>query len=157
MSIVETAVSMPGTFSTLVSAVVAAGLADTLGSSGPFTVFAPTNDAFGAAAAAGVDLAALLADKAALTKVLTYHVHAGAVHAADLSDGMAVSTLEGDTISVAIDRRSGAVTLNGVAMVVTADVECSNGVIHVINAVLLPPAAGGGGGRGGGGRGGGGH
>ena len=130
--IVDTAVAA-GNFSTLVTAVKAAGLVDTLKSDGPFTVFAPNDAAFAKIPAA--DLNALIADKDALTKVLTYHVVAGKVMAADLSDGQVVKTLNGQDLTVSI--KDGKVMING-ATVTAADLTGSNGVIHVVDAVLLP-------------------
>lgn len=131
-------------FSTLVELVTAADLAETLSGDGPFTVFAPTNDAF-AAVPADV-LEGLGANTEALTAVLTYHVVPGKVMAADLSDGQQVTTVEGTTFTVNI-ADDGTVTLTdgaGQTIAVSAtDVEASNGVIHVIDGVLLPgdPAA----------------
>ena len=130
-TIVETAVSA-GSFTTLVAAVGAAGLVDTLNGEGPFTVFAPTDDAFAALPEGTVE--GLLADIPALTSILTFHVVSGAVHAADLSDGMKAATVNGAELTV--DLTDG-VKING-ANVVTADIVCDNGVIHVIDAVLLP-------------------
>ena len=130
-NIVETAVGA-GTFNTLVAAVTAAGLADTLSSEGPFTVFAPTDEAFAALPAGTVE--GLLADIPTLTKVLTYHVIAGKVMAADVVTLTSATTVEGS--SVAIDASNG-VKVNG-ANVVATDIECDNGVIHVLDAVLIP-------------------
>ncbi len=130
-TIVETAVSA-GSFTTLVAAVGAADLVDTLNGEGPFTVFAPTDEAFAALPAGTVE--GLLADIPTLTSILTFHVVPGAVHAADLSDGMKATTVNGAELTV--DLTDG-VTING-ANVVTADIVCDNGVIHVIDAVLLP-------------------
>ncbi|MFT6534407.1 MAG: putative surface protein with fasciclin (FAS1) repeats [Alpinimonas sp.] len=130
-NIVETAVGA-GTFTTLVAAVQAAGLVDTLTSEGPFTVFAPTDEAFAALPAGTVE--GLLADIPALTKVLTFHVVAGKVMAADVVKLTSATTVEGSDVS--IDATDG-VKVNG-ANVVTADIECDNGVIHVVDAVLLP-------------------
>ena len=139
--IVDTAVAA-GEFSTLITAVQAAGIEDTLRGEGPFTVFAPTDEAFAALPAGTVDT--LLEDPAGdLTDILTYHVVEGAVPAADVVglDGQDVTTLNGAafTVEVADD---GSVTLtdatgNDVAVVAT-DIQASNGVIHVIDAVLLP-------------------
>jgi len=129
--IVDTAVAA-GSFTTLAKALQAAGLVDTLKGAGPFTVFAPTDAAF-AKLPAGT-LAALLADKAKLTKVLTYHVVAGRVLAADVVKLKDARTVEGG--SVKIDASSG-VKVND-ATVIKADVLASNGVIHVIDTVLLP-------------------
>jgi uncharacterized surface protein with fasciclin (FAS1) repeats len=121
-------------FSTLVAAVQAAGLAETLSGEGPFTVFAPTNEAFAALPAGVLDALLLPENKDVLTKILTYHVVAGEVTSDQITDG-AVPTVEGQTVTVST---ADGVTVNG-ATVVTADVPASNGVIHVIDAVLLPP------------------
>ncbi|RZL88972.1 MAG: fasciclin domain-containing protein [Variovorax sp.] len=128
--IVDTAVKA-GNFKTLVTAVQAAGLVDTLKGPGPFTVFAPTDEAFAKVPKAQLD--ALLADKAKLTKVLTYHVVPGAVMAKDVKPGM-VKTVEGGSLTLAT---TGGVTVNG-AKVVAADVKASNGVIHAVDTVLMP-------------------
>ena len=130
-NIVETAVGA-GTFNTLVAAVTAAGLVETLSSEGPFTVFAPTDEAFAALPAGTVE--GLLADIPALTKVLTYHVVAGKVMAADVVTLTSATTLEGSNVT--IDASNG-VKVNG-ANVVATDIECDNGVIHVVDAVLIP-------------------
>lgn len=133
-TIVDVAVEA-GTFTTLAAALEAAGLVETLQGEGPFTVFAPTDDAF-AALPEGLLEALLLPENVdVLTAILTYHVVPGAVFAADVTAGD-VATVEGSTI--AIDTANG-VVLNGSATVTTADVEASNGVIHVIDAVILPP------------------
>jgi len=129
--IVDTAVAA-GSFKTLASALQAAGLVETLKGPGPFTVFAPTDEAF--AKIPKADLDALIADKAKLTKVLTYHVVPGKVMAADASRLKEAKTVEGQALR--IDASSG-VKVNG-AKVVKADVEASNGVIHVVDSVLLP-------------------
>ena len=128
--IVDTAVKA-GNFKTLVTAVQAAGLVDTLKGPGPFTVFAPTDAAFAKVPKAQLD--ALLADKAMLTKVLTYHVVPGAVMASDVKPGM-VKTVEGGSLTLVT---AGGVTVNG-AKVVAADVKASNGVIHAVDTVLMP-------------------
>jgi len=134
--IVDTAVGA-GDFTTLVTAVTAAGLVDTLKGEGPYTVFAPTDAAFAAVPKETLD--ALLADpKGALTDVLTYHVASGKVMASDLSDGMMIDTVNGAQLEVKINA-DGSVMI-GDATVVTADIETSNGVIHVIDTVLVPPA-----------------
>lgn len=133
MDIVDTAVNA-GTFTTLVAAVEAAGLVDTLKGEGPFTVFAPTDEAFAALPEGTVE--GLLADPEALAAILTYHVVAGKVMSTDLSDGMMAATVNGAEITIGTE---GGVTVNG-ANVVTADIEASNGVIHVIDAVILPPS-----------------
>ena len=129
--IVDTAIAA-GNFKTLATALQAAGLVDTLKGEGPFTVFAPTDEAF--AKIPRADLAALLEDKARLTRVLTYHVVAGKVMAADVAKLSEAKTVEGQ--SVKIDTSSG-VKVDG-ANVVKADILASNGVIHVIDAVILP-------------------
>ena len=120
-----------GNFNTLVTAVKAAGLVDTLKGPGPFTVFAPTNAAFAKVPKAKLD--ALLADKAALTKVLTYHVVPGKVMAADVKTGK-VKTVEGQELTVTT---KGGVMVDN-AKVVATDVAASNGVIHAIDTVLMP-------------------
>jgi len=122
-------------FSTLVAAVGAAGLVETLQGPGPFTVFAPTNDAFAALPAGLVDKLLLPENKAVLAQILTYHVVAGKVMAADVTAGD-VPSVEGSNITVTVD---GGVKLNGAANVIATDVAASNGVIHVIDAVILPP------------------
>jgi uncharacterized surface protein with fasciclin (FAS1) repeats len=128
--IVETAVKA-GSFKTLVAAVQAAGLVDTLKGPGPFTVFAPTDEAFAKVPKEALD--ALLKDKAALTKVLTYHVVSGKVMAADVKAGK-VRTVQGQELTLGT---TGGVTVDN-ARVVAADVVASNGVIHVIDTVVMP-------------------
>jgi uncharacterized surface protein with fasciclin (FAS1) repeats len=130
--IVDTAVSA-GSFNTLVAAVQAAGLVDTLKGPGPFTVFAPTDEAFSKLPAGTVD--SLLKDIPQLTKILTYHVVSGKVLAADVVKLDSAPTVEGT--SVQIDASNGGVKIND-ANVVTADVQADNGVIHVIDTVLIP-------------------
>ncbi len=122
-------------FSTLVAAVSAAGLVETLQGPGPFTVFAPTNEAFAALPAGLVDKLLLPANKAVLAQILTYHVVSGKVMAADVKAGD-VKSVEGSNIAVTVD---GGVKLNGSANVIATDVAASNGVIHAIDAVILPP------------------
>ena len=134
-TIVEVAVGAG--FNTLVAAVEAAGLVETLQSEGPFTVFAPTDEAF-AALPEGV-LDGLLADPAALAEVLTYHVVSGKVLAADVVGLETATTVQGEDIAIAVV--DGTVVLNGSSNVVTTDVMASNGVIHVIDAVILPPSS----------------
>lgn len=129
--IVDTAVDA-GSFKTLVTAIKEAGLVETLKGTGPFTVFAPTDAAFAKLPAGTVE--GLLKDKAALAKVLTYHVVAGKVMAADVKTGDA-KTVQGQSVSLKAE--GGKVMVNG-ANVVAADVATSNGVIHVIDTVLLP-------------------
>ncbi|MDZ7857293.1 fasciclin domain-containing protein [Sphaerotilus sp.] len=128
--IVETAVKA-GSFKTLVAAVQAAGLVDTLKGPGPFTVFAPTDEAFAKVPKEALD--ALLKDKAALTKVLTYHVVSGKVMAADVKAGK-VRTVQGAELTLGT---TGGVTVDN-ARVTAADVVASNGVIHVIDTVVMP-------------------
>jgi uncharacterized surface protein with fasciclin (FAS1) repeats len=124
-------------FSTLVAALSAAGLVDTLAGEGNFTVFAPTNDAFAALPAGTVD--SLLADpQGGLTQILLYHVVDGVARATDVVTLNEVVTLNGNPIAIAVV--DGTVRLNDSATVVTTDIEASNGVIHVIDNVLLPPA-----------------
>ncbi len=129
--IVDTAVSA-GSFNTLVAAVKAAGLVDTLKGPGPFTVFAPTDDAFAKLPTGTVD--ALLKDIPKLTSILTYHVVSGKVMAADVVKLNSATTVEGSTVK--IDASNG-VKVND-SLVVTPDVAADNGVIHVIDTVLLP-------------------
>lgn len=132
-TIVEVASSTEG-FSTLVAAVSAAGLVDTLNGEGPFTVFAPTDEAFAALPAGVLDALLLPENKDVLTQILTYHVVSGQVMAADVTDGE-VATVEGQSVTLST---ADGVTVNG-AKVIQADVVTSNGVIHAIDAVLLPP------------------
>ncbi len=120
---------------TLVAAVKAAGLVETLSGAGPFTVFAPTNAAFDKLPKGTVETLVKPENKAKLTGILTYHVVAGAVKAADLKDGQKIKTVQGEELTVSV--KEGKVMINGAA-VTTADVISSNGVTHVIDAVLLP-------------------
>ena len=129
--IVDTAVAA-GSFNTLVKAVQAAGLVDTLKGPGPFTVFAPTDEAFAKLPAGTLD--GLLKDKAALAKVLTYHVVPGKVMAADVKPGEA-KTVQGQSVKLSV--QGGKVMVDD-ATVTAADVVASNGVIHVIDKVILP-------------------
>jgi uncharacterized surface protein with fasciclin (FAS1) repeats len=129
--IVDTAVAA-GSFKTLAKALTAAGLIDTLKGAGPFTVFAPTDEAFAKLPAGTLD--ALLKDKAKLTAVLTYHVVAGKVMAADVVKLKSAKTVQGG--SVTIDTTKGVKV--DAANVVKTDIACSNGVIHVIDTVILP-------------------
>lgn len=129
--IVDTAVSA-GSFTTLVAAVKAAGLVDTLKGAGPFTVFAPTDEAFAKLPAGTVE--ALLQDIPKLTKILTYHVVSGKVMAADVVKLTSATTVEGSTVK--IDASNG-VKVND-STVTAADVAADNGVIHIIDSVLLP-------------------
>ena len=124
-----------GSFKTLVAAVQAAGLAETLQGTGPFTVFAPTDAAFAKLPAGTVE--ALLGDKQKLTAILTYHVLSGKVTSGDIvkTHGAMPTTINGQPLDIVV--RDGKVFVNG-AQVVTADIQASNGVIHVINKVLIP-------------------
>jgi uncharacterized surface protein with fasciclin (FAS1) repeats len=134
--IIDTAVAA-GSFKTLAAALTAANLIDTLKGAGPFTVFAPTDDAFAKLSAGTVD--ALLKDIPKLTAILTYHVVAGKVMAADVMtmDGKAAKTVNGAEVQIST---AGGVKLNGLSSVTKTDIDCTNGVIHVIDAVILPPA-----------------
>ena len=125
-----------GNFNTLLTAVTAAGLAETLSGAGPFTVFAPTDEAFAALPAGTIE--ALLADPAGdLTQILLYHVVPNKVMAADVSDGLEADTAQGGKVKFTV--ADGKVMING-ANIVATDIEASNGVIHVIDAVILPPS-----------------
>ncbi len=130
--IVDTAVAA-GTFKTLTKALTEAGLVDTLKGKGPFTVFAPTNEAFAKLPKGTVE--ALLKDKQKLVAVLTYHVVAGKVMAADAAKLTSAKTVNGQSLT--IKAAKGSVMING-ATVIKADIVASNGVIHVIDTVLLP-------------------
>ena len=132
-TIVDVAVGA-GNFGTLVAAVTAADLVETLSGEGPFTVFAPTDEAFAALPAGVLDALLLPENKAVLAQILTYHVVAGKVMAADVTDGE-VATVEGQNVTLST---MDGVTVNG-AKVIAADVMASNGVIHAIDAVILPP------------------
>jgi uncharacterized surface protein with fasciclin (FAS1) repeats len=120
---------------TLVTAVKAAGLAETLSGAGPFTVFAPTNAAFDKLPKGTVETLVKPESKAKLTGILTYHVVPGALKAADLKDGQKLKTVQGEELTVSV--KDGKVMING-ANVSIADVISSNGVTHVIDAVLMP-------------------
>ncbi len=132
--IVDTAIAA-GNFTTLVAAVQAAGLVETLKGEGPFTVFAPTDQAFAALPAGTVEDLLKPENKAQLAAVLTYHVLPGKVMSTDLSDGMTAATVQGAEVTITT---GGGVKVNATT-VTTADIEASNGVIHVIDAVILPP------------------
>ena len=131
--VVDTAIGA-GTFETLVAAVQAAELVDTLKGDGPFTVFAPTDEAFAALPEGTVASLLLPENKDQLTAILTYHVVPGKVMSGDLTNGMEAATVEGSTVTIMTE---GGVKVEG-ASVVTADIEASNGVIHVIDTVILP-------------------
>jgi uncharacterized surface protein with fasciclin (FAS1) repeats len=130
--IVDTAVAA-GSFKTLVTAVQAAGLVETLKGTGPFTVFAPTDEAFAKLPAGTVDN--LLKDKQKLTAVLTYHVVAGRVMATDVTKLKSAKTVNGQEITITM--KDGAVMVDN-AKVIRTDISASNGVIHVIDSVILP-------------------
>jgi len=131
--IVDTAVDA-GSFTTLVAAVQAAGLVDTLKGEGPFTVFAPTDDAFAALPEGTVETLLKPENKDQLVSILTYHVIAGKVMSGDLSNNLVAATVQGGDVKIMTE---GGVTVNG-ANITAADIETSNGVIHVIDAVILP-------------------
>ena len=131
--IVDTAVGA-GTFETLVAAVTAADLVDTLKSEGPFTVFAPTDEAFAALPEGTVETLLMPENKDQLIAVLTYHVVPGKVMSTDLTDDMTAATVQGGDITIDLDN---GVMVND-ASVTAADIEASNGVIHVIDKVILP-------------------
>jgi uncharacterized surface protein with fasciclin (FAS1) repeats len=133
-TIVDVAISN-GSFDTLVAAIQAADLATTLSGTGPFTVFAPTDEAFAALPQGTLEKLLLPKNKEALAKILTYHVVSGEVLSSDIKAG-AVATVEGEDVDIAV--AAGKVTVNA-ATVTQPDVTASNGVIHVIDTVLLPP------------------
>ena len=137
LDIVDTAVAA-GSFNTLAAALKAGGLVDALKGDGPFTVFAPTDEAFAKLPKGTVETLLKPENKSKLVDILTYHVVKGAVHASDLRDGEMVTTLEGQKLRVTINR-AGDVFIDG-AKVTTANVDASNGVVHIIDSVLLPPA-----------------
>jgi len=132
--IVDTAIGA-GNFTTLVAAVQAAGLVETLKGPGPFTVFAPTDAAFAALPAGTVEDLLKPENKDKLIAVLTYHVVPGKVMSTDLSEGLKAKTVQGSDVTITLD---GGPKVNG-ATISTPDVAASNGVIHVIDAVILPP------------------
>lgn len=140
-TIVEIAAANPD-FSTLVAAVQAAGLAETLSGTGPYTVFAPTNEAFAKLPAGTLDTLLEPANKQQLADILTYHVVPGEVMAADVKPGP-VTTVNGATFTVSVEGSDVILTdgQGNKSMVVTTDIVASNGVIHVIDTVLLPPAS----------------
>ena len=133
--IVDNAV-LASNVTTLVAAVKAAGLVDTLKSPGPFTVFGPTNAAFAKLPAGTVETLVKPENKATLTDILTYHVVAGKYKSSDLTDGLVLTTVEGKKLT--FTRVGGKLMINGSASVETADVISSNGVTHVIDTVLMP-------------------
>ncbi|WP_251046943.1 fasciclin domain-containing protein [Hymenobacter sp. ISL-91] len=133
-NLAENAMAVPQ-MSTLAAALKASGLADKATSGGPFTVFAPTNEAFDALPAGALDDLLKPENKEKLAGILTYHVVPGSVMAADLTDGQEITTVDGKKLKVSVS--GGTVMING-ATVVKADVKSSNGVTHVINQVLMP-------------------
>jgi uncharacterized surface protein with fasciclin (FAS1) repeats len=134
MDIVDTAVGA-GNFTTLVAAVTAAGLVDTLKGEGPFTVFAPTDAAFAALPAGTVEDLLKPENKDKLVALLTYHVVAGKVMSTDLTEGMKAATVNGAEVTITLD---GGAKVNG-AVISAADIAATNGVIHVIDTVIMPP------------------
>ena len=137
MDIVATATEA-GAFTTLLAAAEAAGLVETLQGEGPFTVFAPTDDAFADLPEGTVDTLLMEENRDQLVQILTMHVVPGMVMSSDLSDGMMAETVEGTELTItALDE--GGFAVNG-ATISTADVEASNGVIHIIDSVILPDA-----------------
>jgi len=134
MDIVDTAIGA-GNFTTLAAALTAAGLVETLKGEGPFTVFAPTDAAFAALPAGTVEDLLKPENKDKLIAILTYHVVPGAVMSTDLTEGMMAKTVNGAEVTVTLE---GGAKVNG-AVISTADIKASNGVIHVIDSVILPP------------------
>jgi uncharacterized surface protein with fasciclin (FAS1) repeats len=132
--IVDTAVAA-GNFTTLAAALTAAGLVDTLKGAGPFTVFAPTDAAFAALPAGTVEDLLKPENKDKLIAILTYHVLPGKVMSTDLSEGLKAKTVNGAEVTITLE---GGARVNG-AVISTADIAASNGVIHVIDSVILPP------------------
>ena len=134
MDIVDTAIGA-GNFTTLAAALTAAGLVETLKGAGPFTVFAPTDAAFAALPAGTVEDLLKPENKDKLIALLTYHVLAGKVMSTDLSEGLKAATVNGAEVTITLD---GGAKVNGV-VISTADIAASNGVIHVIDAIIMPP------------------
>jgi len=134
MDIVDTAIGA-GNFTTLAAALTAAGLVETLKGAGPFTVFAPTDAAFAALPAGTVEDLLKPENKDKLIALLTYHVLAGKVMSTDLSEGLKAKTVNGAEVTITLE---GGAKVNGV-VISTADIAASNGVIHVIDAVIMPP------------------
>ncbi len=134
MDIVDTAIAA-GSFNTLAAALTAAGLVETLKGEGPFTVFAPTDAAFAALPAGTVEDLLLPENIDKLVAILSYHVIAGAVMSTDLTEGMMAPTVNGAEVTITLD---GGAKVNG-AVISAADIMASNGVIHVIDSVILPP------------------
>lgn len=136
MTIIETAVSA-GSFKTLVAAVEAAGLVETLSGEGPFTVFAPTDEAFAALPEGTVE--ALLKDKQALASILTYHVVSGSLDAEKVAGQKKLETVNGQSFKISVGEEG--VMIDN-ARVVSTDIVCSNGIVHVIDTVILPEMEG---------------
>ena len=136
MDIVDLAISQDN-LSTLVAAVKAGGLVETLKGKGPFTVFAPTNEAFAALPAGTLESLLKPENKDKLVQILTYHVVSGKVMSTDLKDGMTAKTVQGSEVKIGISKDG--VKVND-AKVIKADVNASNGVVHVIDKVILPPS-----------------
>ena len=136
VDIVDTAVGA-GSFTTLVAAVQAAGLEETLRGAGPFTVFAPTDAAFAALPAGTLDSLLLPENREQLRSILTYHVVSGRVMASEAAAMTSAPTVQGASAPIAMV--GGGLTIGG-ARIVTTDIACSNGIIHVIDAVMMPPA-----------------
>ena len=134
MDIVDTAVAN-GSFNTLAAALTAAGLVETLKGEGPFTVFAPTDAAFAALPAGTVEDLLKPENKDKLVSILTYHVVPGKVMSTDLTEGMTAATVQGANVTITLE---GGPKVNG-AVISAPDVAASNGVIHVIDSVILPP------------------
>jgi uncharacterized surface protein with fasciclin (FAS1) repeats len=134
-NIVETAIDAEN-FTTLVKAVQAADLVDTLSGPGPFTVFAPTDAAFSKLPAGTLE--SVLADKQKLTKILTYHVVSGKYMASDVKKIKSVATVQGESVTVEVHRLFHRGVKVDDAQVIHPDIECTNGVIHVIDSVLMP-------------------
>jgi uncharacterized surface protein with fasciclin (FAS1) repeats len=134
--IIDTAVGA-GSFNTLAAALQAGGLIDTLKGEGPFTVFAPTDEAFSKLPAGTVESLLKPENKDKLVEILTYHVVAGKVMAKDVVGLSSAKTVQGKNIMIEV--KDGKVMLNGAATVIKTDINCTNGVIHVIDSVILPP------------------
>lgn len=135
-NIVELAANQ-GSFNTLTQAIETAGLTETLSGEGPFTVFAPTDEAFAALPDGTLDELLLPENRELLQQVLAYHVVPGEVTSADITPGE-VETVQGESVNIQVDQTSGAVTVNN-ATVVEPDIEASNGVIHAVDTLILPP------------------
>jgi len=135
--IVDTAIAA-GSFNTLVAAIKAAGLVDTLKGKGPFTVFAPTDEAFAKLPAGTVENLLKPENKDQLAAILTYHVVSGKVKAKNVVNMTSATTVEGSDITIAV--KDGTVVLNDDSQVINTDIKTSNGLIHVIDTVIMPPS-----------------